>query len=66
MTFKCAVVNIPYGGGKGGVVCDPNELSENEIRAITRRYTAAIAPLIGPEQDIPAPDVGTNAAVMAG
>ena len=64
MTFKCAVVNIPYGGGKGGVVCDPNELSENEIRAITRRYTAAIAPLIGPEQDIPAPDVGTNASVM--
>ncbi|XCP86926.1 Glu/Leu/Phe/Val dehydrogenase [Roseburia hominis] len=64
MTFKCAVVNIPYGGGKGGVVCDPTELSENEIRAITRRFTAAIAPLIGPEQDIPAPDVGTNAAVM--
>ncbi len=64
MTFKCAVVNIPYGGGKGGVVCDPNELSENEIRAIARRYTAAIAPLIGPEQDIPAPDVGTNPAVM--
>ena len=64
MTFKCAVVNIPYGGGKGGVVCDPNKLSENEIRAITRRFTAAIAPLIGPEQDIPAPDVGTNAAVM--
>lgn len=64
MTFKCAVVNIPYGGGKGGVVCDPNKLSENEIRAITRRFTAAIAPLIGPEQDIPAPDVGTNASVM--
>ena len=64
MTFKCAVVNIPYGGGKGGVVCDPSKLSENEIRAITRRYTAAIAPLIGPEQDIPAPDVGTNPAVM--
>ncbi len=64
MTFKCAVVNIPYGGGKGGVICDPNELSENEIRAITRRFTAAIAPLIGPEQDIPAPDVGTNAKVM--
>ena len=64
MTFKCAVVNIPYGGAKGGVVCDPSKLSENEIRAITRRYTAAIAPLIGPEQDIPAPDVGTNAAVM--
>lgn len=64
MTFKCAVVNIPYGGGKGGVVCDPSQLSERELRAITRRYTAAIAPLIGPEQDIPAPDVGTNAAVM--
>lgn len=64
MTFKCAVVNIPYGGGKGGVVCDPSELSERELRAITRRFTAAIAPLIGPEQDIPAPDVGTNAAVM--
>ena len=64
MTFKCAVVNIPYGGGKGGVVCDQTKLTENEIRAITRRYTAAIAPLIGPEQDIPAPDVGTNAAVM--
>ena len=64
MTWKCSLAGIPYGGGKGGVVCDPNELSENEIRAITRRYTAAIAPLIGPEQDIPAPDVGTNAAVM--
>ena len=65
MTFKCAVVNIPYGGGKGGVVCDPGKLSEDEIRAITRRFTAAIAPLIGPEQDIPAPDVGTNATVMS-
>ena len=64
MTFKCAVVNIPYGGGKGGVICDPNKLSERELRAITRRFTAAIAPLIGPEQDIPAPDVGSNATVM--
>lgn len=64
MTFKCAVVNIPYGGGKGGVVCDSHELSERELRAITRRFTAAIMPLIGPEQDIPAPDVGSNAAVM--
>lgn len=64
MTFKCAAVNIPYGGGKGGVICDPHELSERELRAITRRFTAAIMPLIGPEQDIPAPDVGTNAAVM--
>ncbi|MBC5688763.1 Glu/Leu/Phe/Val dehydrogenase [Mediterraneibacter sp. NSJ-55] len=64
MTFKCAVVNIPYGGGKGGVICDPNKLSERELRAITRRFTAAIAPLIGPDQDIPAPDVGSNATVM--
>ncbi len=64
MTFKCAVVNIPYGGGKGGVVCDPNKLSERELRAVTRRFTAAIAPLIGPETDIPAPDVGSNAVVM--
>ncbi len=64
MTFKCAVVNIPFGGGKGGVICDPSQLSEKELRSITRRFTAAIFPLIGPEQDIPAPDVGTNAAVM--
>lgn len=64
MTFKCAVVNIPYGGAKGGVICDPSKLSDRELRAITRRFTTAIAPLIGPEQDIPAPDVGTNAAVM--
>ena len=64
MTFKLAVVNIPYGGGKGGVVCDPNKLYERELRAITRRFTAAIAPLIGPDQDIPAPDVGSNATVM--
>jgi glutamate dehydrogenase (NAD(P)+) len=64
MTFKCAVVNIPYGGGKGGVICDPSKLSDRELRAITRRFTTAIAPLIGPEQDIPAPDVGTNSAVM--
>ena len=64
MTFKCATVNIPYGGGKGAVVCDPSRLSETELRRITRRYTAAIAPLIGPEQDIPAPDMGTNAEMM--
>lgn len=64
MTFKCAVVNIPYGGGKGGIICDPSKLSENELRSLTRRFTAMIAPIIGPEQDIPAPDVGTNANVM--
>lgn len=64
MTFKCAVVNIPYGGGKGGIVCDPTTLSEEELRRLTRRFTAMIAPIIGPDQDIPAPDVGTNATVM--
>jgi glutamate dehydrogenase (NAD(P)+) len=64
MTFKCATVNIPYGGGKGAVVCDPSKLSDAELRRITRRYTAAIAPLIGPDQDIPAPDMGTNAEMM--
>lgn len=64
MTFKCAVVNIPYGGGKGGIICNPSELSENELRNLTRRFTAMIAPIIGPDQDIPAPDVGTNAGVM--
>ena len=64
MTFKCAVVNIPYGGGKGGIVCDPSTLSEKELEAITRRYTAAIAPMIGPNQDVPAPDVGSNAQIM--
>lgn len=65
MTFKCAVVNIPYGGGKGGIICNPGEMSEREIHSLTAKYTAQIAPLIGPEQDVPAPDVGTNARVMA-
>ena len=64
MTFKCAVVNILYGGGKGGIICDPTKLSESELRSLTRRFTAMIAPIIGPDQDIPAPDVGTNANVM--
>lgn len=64
MTFKCAVVNIPYGGAKGGVEVDPKELSQGELERLTRRYTAAILPIIGPERDIPAPDVNTNAAVM--
>lgn len=65
MTFKCAVVNIPYGGGKGGIVVDTSKLSERELRRVTRRFTQMIAPIIGPESDIPAPDVGTNAEVMA-
>jgi len=65
MTWKCAVVNIPYGGAKGAVKCDPAKMSETELRKMTRRYTAMILPIIGPEQDIPAPDVNTNAQVMA-
>lgn len=65
MTFKCAVVNVPYGGGKGGVAVDPGKLSEHELHELTRKYTTAISPVIGPEEDIPAPDVGTNPQVMA-
>lgn len=65
MTWKCAVVNIPYGGAKGAVNCDPAKLSESELRRLTRRYTAMILPIIGPEKDIPAPDVNTNEQVMA-
>jgi glutamate dehydrogenase/leucine dehydrogenase len=64
MSLKCAVVNIPYGGGKGAVKVDPSLLSRTELKNLTRRYTAMILPLIGPERDIPAPDVGTNAEVM--
>jgi glutamate dehydrogenase/leucine dehydrogenase len=65
MTWKCAIVNIPFGGGKGGVICNPKEMSEGELERLTRRYTAEILPLIGPEKDIPAPDVYTNPQVMA-
>ena len=65
MTWKCAVVNIPYGGGKGGVICNPKTMSEAEIERLTRRYTAEISIIIGPEKDIPAPDVYTNPQVMA-
>lgn len=64
MTFKCAVVNIPYGGAKGGIQVDPSKLSEGELKRMTRRYTAAILPILGPERDIPAPDVNTNAKIM--
>lgn len=64
MTFKCAVVNIPYGGAKGGVVVDPGKLTKDELRALTRRFTAMILPVIGPETDIPAPDVGTTPEIM--
>ncbi|MGA8668700.1 MAG: Glu/Leu/Phe/Val dehydrogenase [Terracidiphilus sp.] len=65
MTWKCAVVNIPFGGAKGGVTCDPKHMSLGELERMTRRYTSAILPLIGPEQDIPAPDVYTNPQTMA-
>ncbi len=65
MTWKCAVVNIPFGGAKGGVVCDPTTLSIGELERITRRYTAALMGILGPESDIPAPDVNTNERVMA-
>ncbi len=64
MTFKCAVAGIPYGGAKGAVTVDPAGLSEGEIERLTRRYVTAIAPLIGPDQDIPAPDVNTNGKIM--
>jgi glutamate dehydrogenase (NAD(P)+) len=65
MTWKCSVVDIPFGGGKGGVVCDPRELSQNELERITRRYTAGIMDILGPDRDVPAPDVNTNEQTMA-
>jgi glutamate dehydrogenase (NAD(P)+) len=65
MTWKCAVVNIPFGGAKGGVICDPRLLSDGELERITRRYTAEILPFLGPERDVPAPDVNTNEQTMA-
>ena len=65
MTWKCAVVNIPFGGGKGGVICDPMLLSQGELERITRRYTAELIDFIGPEKDVPAPDMNTNEQTMA-
>src|SRR5580765_6577844 len=65
MTVKCAAVNLPYGGAKGGIRCDPKQLSLKELERITRRYTSEIGIIIGPQRDIPAPDVNTNAQVMA-
>jgi len=65
MTWKCAVVNIPFGGAKGGVVCNPKEMSDGELERLTRRYTTEITPLLGPTSDIPAPDVYTDERVMA-
>ena len=65
MTWKCAVVNIPFGGAKGGVICDPTKLSNGELERITRRYTAELIEWFGPERDVPAPDLGTNEQTMA-
>ena len=65
MTWKCALVNVPFGGAKGGVTCDPRAMSPREVEALTRRFATELRPLIGPDSDIPAPDVGTNAQTMA-
>jgi glutamate dehydrogenase (NAD(P)+) len=65
MTWKCAVAQIPFGGGKGGVICDPTRMSRREIESLTRRYVAEIIDAIGPDKDVPAPDVNTNEQVMA-
>jgi glutamate dehydrogenase (NAD(P)+) len=65
MTWKCAVVNIPFGGAKGGIICDPRQMSLGELERLTRRYTAELLDLIGPERDVPAPDMNTNEQVMA-
>ncbi|MCE5329189.1 Glu/Leu/Phe/Val dehydrogenase [bacterium] len=65
MTWKCSLVNIPFGGAKGGIIVDPYKVSKRELEKLTRRYTYELLPFIGPEKDIPAPDVGTNAQIMA-
>src|SRR5215472_5045505 len=65
MTWKCALMGLPFGGAKGGVICDPKSMSRGELERMTRRFTSEIINEIGPEKDIPAPDVGTNAATMA-
>jgi len=65
MTWKCAVAGIPFGGGKGGIICDPTKMSKRELEALTRRYVAEIIDAIGPDKDVPAPDVNTNEQVMA-
>src|SRR6266853_2412627 len=65
MTWKCAVVNIPVGGAKGGIICDPKKMSQGELERMTRRYTAELIEFIGPEKDVPAPDMGTDEQTMA-
>ena len=65
MTWKCAVVNVPFGGAKGGVICDPTQMSSGELERLTRRYTSELFEFLGPEKDVPAPDVNTNEQIMA-
>lgn len=65
MTWKCAVVNVPFGGAKGGIICDPRQMSQGELERLTRRYTAELIDLIGPDRDVPAPDMNTNEQTMA-
>jgi glutamate dehydrogenase (NAD(P)+) len=65
MTWKCALLDLPYGGAKGGVTIDPHSCSESELERVTRRYTSEISHFIGPDRDIPAPDIGTNERTMA-
>ena len=65
MTWKCAVVNVPFGGGKGGIICNPQQMSLGELERMTRRYTAELIDFIGPDKDVPAPDMNTNEQTMA-
>src|SRR5690606_12083375 len=65
MTWKCAVVNVPFGGGKGGIICDPSQMSQGELERLTRRYTSELMDFIGPDRDVPAPDMNTNEQTMA-
>ncbi len=65
MTWKCALVNVPFGGGKGGIICDPRRMSDGELERLTRRYASNLLDIIGPERDVPAPDMNTNEQTMA-
>ena len=65
MTWKCALVNIPFGGAAGGVICDPDKMSKRELERLTRRYTAELMEVLGPEKDVPGPDINTDEQIMA-